>query len=351
MGSMQFVIPEGATAGATLSIPVPVDGVPPVMYKVPEDRNPGETVELQYEMPSSNDAESKSESTEVASTSINVSTSSGTNKNKKPELPTFWGYLSALTVKTIQFQRTRVLQTCCIVCMPVILMLLLLLLGLLFDSVKLQIVCGEDVSKDECIEKGFNMTCVKRIFENSGRPIVPEIIAGQAAWGSINPNCGTDKGENDARGAFICYDDLEKIKFNDIPFAAPNNDIGKLSNKRDPLLVDWYQGFRYTLQSSRCQAAYDAKFDYENYCETDKTPACQDRLRDLIRTRTWKLNKDAEEAGNNAPGAGGLAGLLDSCLPDSTRRRRRLESTWEPSAEQLAEYKGYVDAKIECDSN
>merc|ERR1711871_123168 len=352
MGSMQFVIPEGATAGATLSIPVPVDGVPPVMYKVPEDRNPGETVELQYEMPSSNDAESKSESTEVASTSINVSTSSGTNKNKKPELPTFWGYLSALTVKTIQFQRTRVLQTCCIVCMPVILMLLLLLLGLLFDSVKLQIVCGEDVSKDDCLEKGFNMTCVKRILENSGRPLVQEIVAGEASWGSINPNCGTDKGEDDGERAFICYDDLEKIKFYDIPFTAAKDGldgIGKQSNKRNVQLEDWYKGFRYTLQSSRCQAVYDAKFKYENYCDGDKTPACQERLRDLIRTRTWKLKKDAEDAGDPAPRAGGLAGLLDTCLPDSTRRRR-LQSTWEPSAAQLAEYQSYVGAKIACDS-
>lgn len=106
-----------------------------------------------------------------------------------------------------------------------------------------------------------------------------------------------------------------------------------------------------TTDSSRCQAKYDDKFEYESYCETRKTPACQDRLRDLIRTRTWKIKKDAEDAGDSAPGAGGLAGLLSECMPDSTRRRaRRLQSTWKPTTAQLAEYQGYVDAKITCDS-
>jgi ABC-type multidrug transport system ATPase subunit len=253
MGKMQFVIPEGVIAGATLSIPVPVEGVAPVMYTVPEKKVAGDSVELQYEIPSTS-AENKasSDSGEASSTSINVSAPDNTNnvEAKKPALPTFWGYLSALTIKTIQFQKTRVAQTCCIVCMPVVLMLLLLLLGLLFDSVKLQIVCGEGVNKEDCIEKGFNMTCVKNIFENSGRPTTPGIVVGEASWGSINPNCGTDKGVDDGSSAFICYDGLEKVKFNDVPFAATpaqSSGLGKISNKRDPLLVDWYQGFRYTM--------------------------------------------------------------------------------------------------------
>ena len=107
---------------------------------------------------------------------------------------------------------------------------------------------------------------------------------------------------------------------------------------------------KYILQSasSRCQAKYDAKFEYENYCESDKTPACQERLRNLIRTRSWKLKKDAEDAGDSNFDA---AGLLDACLPDSARRRaRRLQSTWKPTAAQLDEYQSYVDAKIKCDS-
>ena len=349
---LKFVIPDGAAAGTQLSIPVAVEGVSPILYTVPEGSVSGTEVEIEFDVPTTTTSVNEKETGQkldepTPASAISVDSASG--ESIKPALPTFCGYLSALTIKTLQFQRTRLLQTCCVVCMPVVLMLLLLLLGLLFDSLKLQILCGEDVTKADCLEKGYNMTCVRNILENSGRPSTPDIIVGEASWGSINPNCGTDKAEGDGGRVYACYDGLEKAKFNDIPFAASdksNYGLGKISSNRDPALIDWYEGFRYTLTSSRCQSEYDNKFAYETYCKNDKTPDCQERLRNLVRTRAWKARKDAEDAGDTIPSIS----FLDTCKPDADERRRRLQSTWEPSAKQLEEYQKYVDEKTVCDS-
>ena len=99
--------------------------------------------------------------------------------NGKQFKPTGMNYLSALTVKTIQFQKTKWLQCCCIMIMPVFLMMMLLLLNELFTGLKITSVCGPGVNQSMCATDGYNLTCVKNILERTMASTPPSLRWGK----------------------------------------------------------------------------------------------------------------------------------------------------------------------------
>ena len=99
--------------------------------------------------------------------------------NGKQFKPTGLNYLSALTVKTIQFQKTKWLQCCCIMIMPVFLMMMLLLLNELFTGLKITSVCGPGVNQSMCATDGYNLTCVKNILERTVASTPPSLRWGK----------------------------------------------------------------------------------------------------------------------------------------------------------------------------
>ena len=48
--------------------------------------------------------------------------------------------------------------------------------------------------------------------------------------------------------------------------------LGQFVTERDADVVDWYDGFRYTMTSSTCAEKFATYFDYDIACADDKTP-------------------------------------------------------------------------------
>ena len=330
MAKLQFPIPEGATAGVTVALARPGGG-DDIHFTIPEGVKPGQMHEIEYLPMNQNGAK-------VA-----------TVYNR----PTFFSYLSALAIKTGQFQKTRAVQCCCIVFMPVVLMLLLLSLNLLFAGLRVTSMCGEGITQENCAAEGYNLTCVKQLSEMTRGSAPPALLYGevQRGWG-VNRNCGDDVPKGSSRNE-VCYAGLEKPKFSMIPMTASATSIGigSLSNTRLPAVVEWYEGFRYTMTSSTCSEAFNDAFQYETGCAEDKTPECSKRISDLVLTKSWRTAnpKDGQATTGSARG-----GFFNQCLPknlDSDRRRRRNLAEYRPTDAQIAAYDALVDLKDICQSN
>ena len=345
MATLQFPIPEGASEGMELELKHP-EGGDPIRYTVPAGAKAGEMKEVQYKT--------------LASTKP-------VGDDSKEFKPTMCGYLNALTIKTVQFQKTRLVQCVCIMIMPVVLMLLLLLLNLFFAELKVTSMCGPDIKEANCAQDGYNLTCVKDLLEMSFASTPPALKYGevQRGWG-INRNCGSDVPagtKSNARGSTeVCYEGLEKPKFDGIPMTAPASAIGlgSVEHTRSKEVVDWYDGFRYTMTSSTCSKAFAENFDYDIACEEDKTPQCREAVNALGLTRSWRAEnpRDGSEGSSSGGGGGGFGGGLSRCLPanldddDSTRRRQRQRrlAEYKPTDAQIATFDALEDVRDACEA-
>ena len=101
-------------------------------YTILEGANVGDWIELEYEPIDGIDTKEAGQDQ-----SATEAGAKGT-QNK----PTTCSYLRALTIKTVEFQKTRACQCFIIMVMPVVLMVGLLLLNLLFDGIKVTSMCG-----------------------------------------------------------------------------------------------------------------------------------------------------------------------------------------------------------------
>ena len=336
---LKFVVPPGAIVGTTMELNRP-DGGGKLSYTVPEGVKVGDEVEIKYEPMNAGQV------------------FKGDNK------VTFWSYLNALTIKTIQFQKTRSVQCCCIMIMPVVLMLLLLLLNIVFDGIKVTTLCGPGITEANCAKDGYNLTCVANIFEQTRPSGAPALRLGEVQRGfGINPNCGGDApadkevdngvGRGGTSNSDVCYDGIEKPMFSDIPFTAPDTavGVGSMSYTRTPEVADWYNGFRYTMTSSTCQKLFDDEFDYDKVCKDDKGADCKEKIYQLGLTKTWRAEnpKDGTEGSSGGAGGGGEFGsFLSACLPENIDSRRRL-AEYRPADKYIKMYDDLVDAKTVCE--
>ena len=277
--------------------------------------------------------------------------------------PTGWNYLTALTIKTIQFQKTRWLQCCCIMIMPVFLMVILLLLNLLFTGIKITSVCGPGITEENCAKDGYNLTCVQNILERSFASEPPSLRWGEVqrrgtAGPPINRNCGGDRPAGYKRNR-VCYYGLEKPTFDAIPFTSPTDStgLGSIGHTRDAAIVDWYDGFRYTMSSSTCAAVFDDQFDYDIVCADDKSPDCRAKVNKLTLTKSWRAQNPADgSTPRSGAGSSGLESFLATCLPgnetdssSTSRRRQRRLAEYEPSDDEIAAYDDLVSNKTVCE--
>ena len=344
---IRFVIPPGAIEGTTLELERPGGG-DKVTYVVPVDVKQGDEVLIEYEP---------------------VGTAGGTSDVAVNEInkPTTMSYLNALTIKTIQFQKTRAVQCCCIMIMPVVLMLLLLLLNLIFAGIKVTTLCGPGITKANCEADGYNLTCVASIYERSRPSAPPALRYGEVQRGfGINANCGGDApkrqkaksgvGRGGSSASDVCYEGIEKPMFSAIPFTATSDAIGVGENVhvRNEGVIDWYNGFRSTMTSSICQELFAENFDYDIVCADDKGAECTDKVNQLVLTQRWRAAnpKDGSTSADGGGGAGGgrgFSGFLGACLPANIDSRRRL-AEFQPTDASIAEYDVLVDNKATCEA-
>ena len=147
-----------------------------------------------------------------------------------------------------------------------------------------------EITQEECASKGYNLTCIQKLTESvraSSPPALKYGEIGRRGAFSINPNCGNDipatkrastssgggrPGGNS--GSEVCYEGLEKAKFYSIPMTSATDAVGlgQFVTERDADVVDWYDGFRYTMTSSTCAEKFATYFDYDIACADDKTP-------------------------------------------------------------------------------
>jgi ABC-type multidrug transport system ATPase subunit len=334
---LKFQIPPGALKGTVMELERP-DGGPKISYTVPAGKKEGDEVEIPYEPEPP--------------------------KIEEQNRPTYWSYLNALSIKQWQFQKTKSVQCFCIMLMPVFLMLLLLLLNLVFDGIKITTLCGPGITMKNCAEDGYNLTCVKSIFEQTRASNAPALRYGEVQRGfGINGNCGNDApanakkktgvGRGGQASSDVCYEGLEKPMFSSIPFTAPSSavGIGELSYTRKPDVMDWYNGFRYTMTSSDCQRLFNDNFDYDIACADDKSSDCRLKLNELQLTKTWRdaNPKDGSEGSSGGAGGGrGFTSFLSGCLPENINSRRRL-AEFRPSDENIKRYDDLVSEKEVCE--
>ena len=105
-------------------------------YTILEGAKVGDWIELEYEPIGGIDTKAAGQEQSASATEAQKGKKGTQNK------PTTWSYLRALTIKTVEFQKTRACQCFIIMVMPVVLMVLLLLLNLLFDGIKVTSMCG-----------------------------------------------------------------------------------------------------------------------------------------------------------------------------------------------------------------
>ena len=146
---------------------------------------------------------------------------------------------------------------------------------------------SSEITQEDCVSKGYNLTCIQKLTESVRASSPPALKYGETSPFGINPNCGGDipatkrastsgggGRPGGTSGSEVCYEGLEKAKFYSIPMTSTPDAVGlgQFVTERNADVVDWYDGFRYTMTSSTCEEQFANYFDYDIACAEDKTP-------------------------------------------------------------------------------
>mmetsp|Transcript_8009 Transcript_8009/g.14688 ORF Transcript_8009/g.14688 Transcript_8009/m.14688 type:complete len:1998 (+) Transcript_8009:47-6040(+) len=211
----------------------------------------------------------------------------------------------ALFLKSCTYQLKNTKSCCIIVLFPVFVMLMLLMVEqVVFKKLRMEIVCGKNMTETQCLESGIDISCVERLsklsFPSNPKGEVGRIKAGHGSRGNINPNCNS----------LGCFEGLETANYEAIPLlenAGQLGALGALEMDLDPTLKEWHHDLRFMLVNSTCDDAFFERFDEYDGCE-DQAPdgklECQTQVRALQRARAY-INS---ENGTRATGS-----LTDLC--------------------------------------
>lgn len=248
------------------------------------------------------------------------------------------GQSTALCCKNVRYQLSHKGQLCCIIFFPLVIMLLLLLLDtLLFEKYRIIAMCGEDVSKSECKEKGIDLDCVaqqyKKTYETNPTMDVGLISDFYRGRTGINPNCNSD----------TCFENLEQPRWDAMKLSvAPDVEafVGSVSYSPSVNLSNWYLDFLNRLDGDYCNQAYDNNFDCKNY---DVKQECYD----LKSARDWyNVNvATSRDAGTSGDEFGEFTGT-DACMPDS-----QTGTVSTPSTATLTRLEEIEDERTQCFQN
>jgi ABC-type multidrug transport system ATPase subunit len=365
---LQFAIPEGATPGAQLAMPLP-DGSTHT-FVVGADQKPGDQVDMRVPKP-------KKASDAVAIDAANSAAAAAAAAPSPKRDRSFKNTCTALTEKTCTLTRRKYGVLCGNMCFPIVILLLIILLNGLLDSFRYSAICGKDIKdKETCRKKGYNMTCITNIREQTAPPSGFGLMIGQPlrGWG-LDRNCGDDAGgvyddTGNGNNGTLCYTKLEKPSFN-LEYSAEKKssssnkqmelDLGHIKYTSSADLNTWYENFRFELTSSFCDEIVSSLLDCDDQCggvssgggggrpgraskidrgakirenyigqgfdygfdEDDKTK-CEDQCRNLTLADSYRRVDDGQPLSDD---------FFASCLKKDDDRRRRLQTGKERSGE------------------
>lgn len=202
----------------------------------------------------------------------------------------------ALLRKSITYQRKQKTSCCLILFFPIWIMTMLILIeALLFQSLRLEILCGAGILADECLEKGMNLSCIAQVFPYLSPPITPKVSVGEiqdsGRTGGINPNCNQ----------YGCFENLEKADWMGIPlFVADESDLGQSPEMFElRSFHDWNADWQFLFDVDTCQIEYDNKFDERLLCENaTQVSSCQAQVRSYQKAKTSTSNFDTSSMMN-----------------------------------------------------
>ncbi|KAH9249876.1 hypothetical protein BASA81_012367 [Batrachochytrium salamandrivorans] len=216
---------------------------------------------------------------------------------------------NALFWKTWTFQMRNMSSLCCTIMYPIVIMILLVVLDIaVFEPLKVTAVCGKNVTANDCLTAGPDLTCVGTLYQF--RPttmvdtaVIGRITAGSAAGSGANPNCNTD----------ICFTDLEKMDSANFPLSYDNtasvsptwlgeSELGNTTAQRE--LFEWHSNllFLLDLSSTSCDADYDDAFTCNSTLKGQQRTDCLDDRRSL--TEAQEYAKSLEDQTSATPGLG-----------------------------------------------
>ena len=240
--------------------------------------------------------------------------------------------VSAMYWKTWSYQRRSCSTCCALVLLPTMVMILLSLLSGLFETLKLDILCGSGVGKADCLTQGPDLACLKSFFELTSEStlgldhgLINEVSG--APFDGVNPNCNSE----------TCFDDLEQIKFQSVPVVANVTDssaVGSVaySTAQATELFEWFADNKLNLiLIDECQEAYDEEFDSGTQCQDPiSRVSCQERIDGLQSTRDYLENQQ----GSTGP-------LISLCTAEAN-------VTFVPSADQIADVEALIAERELC---
>lgn len=247
---------------------------------------------------------------------------------------TYAGQVRALCCKNMRYQCTHKCQLCCMIFFPVLIMALMLLLDkLIFEKYRIEALCGEGVSLDNCKEDGIDLECVadqfKKTYESNPVAHVGMISDFYRGRKGINPNCNAD----------MCFEDLEQKRWDAMKFSTPNNEaarnaIGSVSYAPSQSLSEWHLDYlMWGLEKEYCDNNYD------NYFECSGGGASEQLCYDLRNARDWNNvnNALARDAGIGGGPENVISGT-GACMPNAQTGQVEAPSAYILSQLQQIEY-------------
>jgi len=176
---LEFTIPENATPGAQLNIPLP-DGSGNHVVVVGDEDVPGSQKSMRVPLNTPAGAA--------------MADDEGGNDQWGKGNKTFRSTCTALTTKTRKLQSRKKGELCCNLMFPIVLIGLVVLLDkLLFDTFRYPLMCGTGIyDKETCQKKGYNLTCVAELAQVPSFPIPTRVNYGE------DKQCG--RSHNDVLG-------------------------------------------------------------------------------------------------------------------------------------------------------
>ena len=240
MCTVEFLVPEGASPGATLAIPHP-EGGSPVHITVPEGAEAGATLRMEVES-------RQQENTQTSESTAKASSSNTVDPTSYPQTvnhSSFWSQFKALAIKTLIYQKRQRVQTCCLCGFPILCIAILLLAQALLDN--LNPVHEYDF---DCINSKFREAYLDTPYGNSlACSSVGCVSVGAKSF--LNPEGG----------------DNSEVAWFDVPYATEGDcareeisstcSIGSLSREVPTNVTSWYHDMlSHLYEMGTCNKEY-----------------------------------------------------------------------------------------------